>query len=128
MKYLLALVVVLCAGFSRADTGHEGATRQEIGSYGATGVVTGSSITGTAFADATVKRPDGAYFNNTASTIWVGTTTATFQTGHSNITLGFPVLSSSTFGLGGSFTGTWAFTCDVGVAACEIRKLEGLVR
>lgn len=112
-----------------ADTGREGATRKEIGSYMDIASVNGSSVAGTALFAASVSRPDGAYFNNTASVIWLGTTTAT-QDGvvHSNIANGFPVLSSATFSLDGSMSGTLSFTCNAGIATCNIRRLEGLVR
>lgn len=130
MKHLIlvAILALFCGSIAGADTGHEGATRVEIGSYIETAVVAGTSVTGTAFITASVKRPDGVYFNNTSTTIWIGTTTATAQTNHSNTTIGFPVLSSATFRLSGSMTGTLAFTCSNGTGACEIRRLEGLVR
>ena len=113
---------------SSADTGHEGATRIERGSYMETAVVTGSSITGTAFINSSVKRPDGAYFNNTASVIWLSTVTATHQTAHEAFRIGFPIASSATFSLDGSMTGTMAFTCNQTVATCEVRRIEGKVQ
>lgn len=114
----------------QADTGWEGATRKEQGSYLAAYYVRGTSYTGTAFVDASVKRPAGIYFNNTASAIYIGTTTALSveANDHTNRKIGFPVLASSTFRLDGSFTGDMYFTCEASTAFCEIRKLEGLVR
>lgn len=115
-----------------ADTGHEGATRKEIGSYGAMRKVAGSSIAGTAFFSETVKRPDGLCVNNTATEVWIGTVSAT-QRGsasflHDNINFGLPLTSTQSFRLDGSFTGAFYFTCAPGVASCEMRCLDGLVR
>ena len=127
-----ALVVALAAIFqepAKADTGSEGATRIERGSYAAMRKVAVSSTTGTALWSASRKRPDGLCYNNSSTTIWVGTVTATMNGKlHSNITEGFPLLSSSTFRLDGSFTGALAATCDVEVTACELRCLDGLVQ
>lgn len=128
MRYFFFALLGICALKTQADTGWEAATRVEIGSYAETSVITGSSFTGTAFASASKKRPAGLYFNNTSKAIWIGTTTASIQTNHSNFGLGFPVASSSTFSLGGAFTGVLAFTCDPVSSTCEVRTLEGLVR
>lgn len=115
-----------------ADTGHEGAVRQEIGSYGQMFKYTGSSVAGTAMFAATVKRPDGSCVNNTGTEIWIGTVSATQRGGaaflHDNINAGYPVKSTQTFNLGGSFTGDWYFTCAPTVASCEVRCVEGAVR
>ncbi len=130
MKLIYAVFAVLILSFSAlADTGHEGATRREEGSYGQTFVVTGSSNSGTAFANSTVKRPAGLYLNNTGSTVWIGTTSATMNgtTNHENIRIGIPLVSSATINMA-SFTGAWYFTCNTGVTTCEMRSLEGLVR
>lgn len=129
MKYFIAfLVAVFLVTEAIADTGHEGATRVEVGRSVQTASVICSSNTGTSFISASVKRPDGMYFNNSASTIFIGTTTATQNSApHPNIYMGFPVLSSTTFSLGGSMTGAVACTCNVAVSACEIRSFEGLV-
>lgn len=132
MAYALAAAFLLAMIFEargvRADTGHEGATRKEIGRTPFVSRVTGSSVAGTSFFSDSVSRPDGTAFNNTSSTIWVGTVTATQdRVTHSNIGQGYPVLSSGTFPLDGSFTGSWYFTCDAGVSACEIRTAEGRV-
>ena len=128
MRYILIAGFVFCALMAKADTGWEAATRVEIGSYAETAAVTGSSFTGTAFASASKKRPAGLYFNNTSKIIWIGTTTTSIQTNHSNVGIGFPIASSSTFSLGGAFTGVMAFTCDPTSSTCEVRSLEGLVR
>lgn len=126
------LAVASVIGVSWADTGHEGATRVEQGSYGAMYRYSGSSIAGTAFINPTTKRPDGVCRNNTGTEVWVGTVSAT-QRGsasflHDNINFGQFVKASETFTLGGSFTGAWYFTCAPGVASCEMRCTEGLVR
>ena len=128
----ILLIAIMWGGLyatARADTGHEGAVRKEIGSYINVRRVTGSSTTGTEFIAASIKRPDGSFINNTASTIWVGTVSATQNnTMHDNIRGGYPVTSSQTFKLDGSMTGNAYFTCDVEVAACELRLIDGLVR
>lgn len=125
---LVAWVVVSLGSPIKADTGMDMATRKELGSYAETGSVAGSSTTGTEFAASGNRRPDGMYFNNSVGTIWIGTVTATRnnQT-HDNISGGFPILSSATFSLGGQFRGSIAFTCDIGVTACQVRKFEGKV-
>lgn len=129
MKNILFVALSLMASMSFADTGFEGAIRKEIGRFVATAVVTGSSTTGTAFVSAKFTRPDGMYFNNTSSTIWLGTTTATVNGAvHTNIAIGFPVLSSATFVLQGSMTGAVNFTCNSGVGSCEVRAFEGLMK
>ena len=130
MKNKLAVVLsFILPALSYADTGHEGATRKESGSYGDTRKVSGSSTTGTAFFSPTVKRADGTCFNNTSSTVWVSTDSTTqHNVVHSNIGFGFPVLSSSTFPLDGNFTGELDMTCDIGIAACEFRCVDGKVQ
>lgn len=126
---LAALCVVENRKPASADTGYEGAVRTERGSYGQVFKITGSSIAGTAFFSNSVKRADGTAFNNTSSTVWIGTITTTQQNRiHDNIEEGFPVLSSGTFPLDGNFTGTLYFTCDVSVASCEMRTVEGRVQ
>lgn len=132
IAYLAALALPLLILFapkpSKADSGYEAATRVERGAYIDIAKVTGSSVAGTAFIAANTKRPDGLYFNNTASTVWIGTTSATMlAVEHSNITNGMPWLSSSTFKLDGQMVGALYFTCNIAVSACEVRKLEGLV-
>lgn len=124
---LVAMIGLL--GRVEADTGHEGATRKEVGSYVDPSKITGSSVAGTAIFSATVKRPDGTAFNNTGSTVWIGSVTETLNGQvHTNILNGFPVLSSATFPLDGSMTGVLYVTCDAGVSTCEMRVIEGKVR
>ena len=127
MKHLvLAAALIFISAPVLAD--HDIKTAIDMGTYIDTAFVAGSSVTGTAFSSVGPKKMDGLYFNNTASTIWIGTTTATAQTAHENVRIGFPVLSSSTFRLGGVMSAALAFTCNPGVAACEIRSAEGLNR
>lgn len=128
IKFALFALIFLLPCAIKADTGHEGALRLEAGRFGATAVVTGSSTTGTSFVDPRVTRPAGVYLNNTSFEIWIGTTSATQNnTTHSNIGIGFPLLSSATFNLG-SFTGNWYFTCAPGQTSCEVRALEGRMK
>lgn len=129
--YALLVGLVIVAGNrtpTQADTGMDMATRKELGSYAETGRVYGSSTAGTEFAAAGNRRPDAMYFNNTASTIWIGTVTATRNNQHhDNILIGFPILSSATFSLNGQFRGAIVFTCDAGISKCEVRLFEGKV-
>lgn len=129
---IIGLAFVANDRLALADTGHEGATRVEQGSYSEMYKYTGSSVAGTAFISATTKRPDGSCRNNTGTEVWIGTVPAT-QRGsasflHDNINFGNFLKSSETFSLGGSFTGDWYFTCAPGVATCEVRCSEGKVR
>lgn len=129
LALMTGLVVIAAISSSpKADTGMDMATRKELGSYAETAKVAGSSTTGTEFIAAGNRRPDGMYFNNSATTIWIGTTTATRNNQlHDNIQIGFPILSSATFSLNGAFRGSTAFTCDQEVAQCEVRSFEGKV-
>lgn len=112
----------------RADTGVGGATRIERGTSLDARNVSPSSTTGTTLFSASIVRPDGMCFNNTSTIVWIGTVSATIdrQT-HTNILQGAPILASSTFKLDGQLTGAVYATCDVGVAACNMRCLDGKV-
>lgn len=124
-----SLVLGYSLGPAKADTGSEGATRTERGSYVETRVLTVSSTTGTSLFAANTKRPDGMCFNNSAFTLYLGTTSATTENAkHENIRIGFPVTSSSTFRLDGSFTGGLFATADDKVASIEVKCIDGLVR
>ena len=127
-KYLTAaLLSLMFATTARAD--HDNTSAIDKGTYIDIARVSGSSTAGTAFPSNSAKMMDGIYFNNTANTIWIGTTTASqHMVQHSNITNGFPVLSSATFSFNGKFTGAAWFTCGVGIATCEVRRLEGFNR
>ena len=124
MKHWFLMAALICLGVNaRAD--HDQKCALDRGTFVATSVVTGSSTTGTAFISANSKRMDGLFFNNTASVVWVGTTSATIQEGHSNLGLGVPVLSSATIALDGIMSDALYFTCNAGVSACEGRVFEG---
>lgn len=127
---MFALVFVLLGTFSLyADTGHEGATRKEIGSYVNVRSVTLSSTTGTALWDADTKRPDGTCRALGGFAIWVGTVSATVNgQAHTNIANGFPVFSSETFKLDGSMTGVVYGTADTGVSSVDVRCVDGKVQ
>lgn len=124
MKYLIALFLSVLAVPSFAD--HDVKSASDRGTFVGTFKVSGSSVAGTAFVADDPYRMDAVYFNNTSSTIWIGTTTVTENNkAHSNILMGFPVMSSQTFKLDGMMTGSIAFTCNSGVSSCEVRGLEG---
>ena len=124
-----AALVGLMSSIGKADSGREAAARTERGSYIETRSVDVSSTTGTALFAASVLRPDGLCRNNSASTVWVGTTSATTNNAiHSNILIGFPVLSSETFKLDGQMTGVVYGTSGQGLGTLNLRCVDGLVR
>ena len=130
--FLSFMVSLMCLTESRkafSDTGHEGATRIERGSYPEMRVVSLSSVTGTNIFPTSTKRPDSICKNYGSTIIFIGTNTATTHgSTHANIVSGFPIESSATFKLDGSFTGYFSATCDQGVSSCQMRCLDGLVR
>ena len=129
MKHWIFAAALICFGsYARAD--HDQKAAIDRGTYIQTAVITGSSVAGTAFAaSGSGKRMDGIYVNNTGSTVWIGSTTATLNGGtHSNITTGIPLAANATLSLGGVMSGELAFTCGIGVSTCEMRRLEGLNR
>ena len=119
--------IALCVIQVIADTGHEGATRKEIGSFITVRKVTISSTTGTELWGASVSRPDSFCFNNSTGTIFVSSNSfAMHGETHTNVMEGMPVLSSTTIALDGSMTGAAYATCgDMGV--CFMRCLDGQV-
>lgn len=126
MRSMLLAVLTFLAVWASAD--HDSKTATDKGSYVATAKITGSSIAGTAFLSADIKRMDAVVFNNTSSTIFVGTTSlaiAVVDSTHSNILIGVPILSSATFSPQGILSDNLYFTCNSGVATCEVRVLEG---
>ena len=130
--FLVVVGLCICAdiiGKTWADSGYEAATRIERGSYIDIRVVSVSSTTGATLMSASVKRPDSICYNNSASTVFIGTTSATMDAvTHSNITNGFPITSSATFKLDGSMSGNVYATADIGVASVNVRCIDGLVR
>lgn len=128
MKHWLLVVALICLE-ALAFADHDARVALDRGSYIETSSVTGSSTTGTSFISPDSKRMDGLLFNNTSSTVWIGTTTTTIDgVQHSNITLGIPVLSSSSFKLDGMMSAVLYFTCNVGVSTCNVRVIEGKIR
>lgn len=132
--FTLAIVAVLGYALvqtASADTGHEGATRKEIGSYGGTRSLNLSSTAATEIFAPDTKRPDGWCRNNSAYVIWVGTNSGTtHNTAHENIRIGVPIKSSETFTLNGSYTGNWYANSDTaaGATGANLRCQDGLVR
>ncbi len=98
----------------------------DMGEVPATYLRQASSFTATAIFAERTSRKDGTCFNNTAAAVWLGTTSVTMNmVTHENYRIGIPVPSSSTFTLGGAFTGNgWYLTCGAGVASCEMRCAE----
>lgn len=131
MKKILTLAVAVFAtacyiNFVSADTGHEGATRIERGSYVQTRVVSISSFTATEFIPASVKRPDSICKNVSAYTIHIGSA----ATGVILRDIGLPIGASEYFKIDGSLTGpVHALGADgVAATAVQVRCLDGLVR
>ena len=129
LTMVLAVAALGLVGLASGDTGPWGAVRREQGTYNGIRRVALSSTTGTAFYSDATKRPDGYCQSNGNYIIWVGTDSASyFAVEHPNITNGTFILSSGTYRLDGSFTGTKYATCGAGTAACELRCEDGLVR
>ena len=122
-RFVWALVSALglFIRYSQADTGHEGAQRVEVGSYGQTRAIVMSAAAPTVIAAASVKRPDSTCVNNSANTLWLSTGAA----GTTGIFMGVPVASSATFKLG-AYTGAISGTLDSGVG--DVRCWDGLVQ
>lgn len=111
-----------------ADTGHEGATRVENGSYAETYIVTVDSTSGTALWSDSTSRPQGLCKVFGSNVVMIGTTSASNFTGvHENIRIGFPLAGSDTIKTG-SYTGSLYGTSQSGVASAELRCLNGRVR
>ena len=127
---LSALAVIgLSGSMSKAIADSEMRVSIDRGTYPENYRVSITSIAGTEFLAAGGNRMDGVCFNNSASTIWIGTTTATQHLKeHANITLGIPWLASSTFRLDGVNSSAWAATTDIGVASADVRCLGTLNR
>lgn len=123
---LFACAALMAAGINvayvGADTGHEGATRQEVGSYANTRLVVLSNSAATQIAASSTKRPDMTCFNNSSYTIWIGSNAA----GASLQRIGFPVLSSATFRVG-ALTGSLFAILDPGGSG-EVNCFDGLVQ
>ena len=130
---LFAAIVQIASLGDRAyaDTGHEGASRIERGSYIQTRRIILSSSTGTSLFGASIKRPDGVCrIVVEGNAVYIGTVSASLadtQT-HSNISAGFAFFSSETFILDGSMTGELFATAGIGQSNVEVRCLDGLVR
>lgn len=127
MKHWLFTAALICFGsVARAQ-------QQQVfsmkGHYVQTFVINPSSSTSVSITDADPKLYDLAVVNLSTHTIFIGTTNATIHNGeHSNITFGFPVLSSGTFRIDGKFSDGLYATCNQPMAACPIRVIKFLVR
>lgn len=112
--------------FTMADTGYEGATRIERGSYVATRVVNVSSSTATEILPATFKRPDSICKNVSAYTIYLGSAAA----GVTLTDIGLPLGASEYFKIDGSMTGAIYGLAGAGAATSAVKFvcLDGLVQ
>ncbi len=121
-----AVIAACFVGIVVADTGHEGATRIERGSYIQSRAVAISSFTPTEFMPATVKRPDSLCKNVSAYTIHIGSAAA----GVTLRTIGLPIGASEYFRIDGSMTGAISALGADGISsdAIEIRCLDGMVQ
>ena len=131
MKKILTLICGLIItglffGFTMADTGWEGATRIERGSYVQTRSVTVSSFTATELIPASFSRPDSICKNVSSYTIYLGSAAA----GVTLTAIGLPLGASEYFKLDGSMTGSLYGLAGAGSASGEVKFicLDGLVR
>lgn len=124
-KSNILLILFLVAGFgyiAHGDTGFEGASRVEAGSYLNTTQVTVSGTVTTQIVAANLKRPDMTCRNNSAFTLWVGSNTANSDL----YRIGFPVISSETFNTGAFIGGV--FGQGDNSNAVDVRCWQGLVQ
>ena len=124
MRYLPAVLILFLIAigvYVMADTGFEGATRVEVGSYSQTRAIAMNASNPTTIAAASVKRPDMTCVNNSANTLWLSTGAITTTA----VQVGVPILSSATFKLG-AFLGAVSGTLDSGVG--DVRCWDGLVQ
>lgn len=100
-KYLAFLGLLLLPAFALADP-WDAAVSQNAGNYVESYPVTVSSTTATQLIDPTIaiKSANIHIVNNSAFALWIGTNTSTL------LTTGYPVFSSSTYSLGGTYTGS----------------------
>jgi hypothetical protein len=128
MKKILFMVfavgfTALFASFILADTGREGATRIERGSYPESRVVTIVDSAATLFMPPSVSRPDSLCKNFSSYTVYIGSNAA----GTSLADIGLPVGASEYFRLDGSFTGSMYAIAEAGATNVKMRCLDTLV-
>jgi len=131
MKKILTVIAGIIiagafVGISPADTGHEGATRIERGSYVQTRAISISSSVATEFIPASFSRPDSLCKNVSAYTVHIGSAAS----GTVLRDIGLPIGASEYFRIDGSMTGSiHALGADgIATSAIQIRCLDGLVR
>ena len=125
IMYIVAALLfgMVLYGTSIADTGWEGATRIERGSYISTKRVEFTDSAATVFLSATVKRPDGICKNYSAYTVFIGSAAA----GTSLRDIGLPVGASEYFKIDGSYTGEMSVIAEAGGSgsmACLESKVQ----
>ena len=125
----MAVCIGLIDSVVQADTGHEGATRTESGSYMETRRIIISSTAGTSLFASNVRRPDGnCRILAAGNVVYIGTTSATQEARtHANIQVGYPVYSTETIRLN-SMTGDMLATAGIEQSNVEVRCIDFLVR
>lgn len=119
MKRLIPILFLLLPGLAFADR-WDSAVSKNAGNYLETYTTPVSSTTATLFIDGAngVKSSNIDIFNNSPMTLWIGTNTATLRV------TGFPILSSTTFTLDGTHTGSVYGLMDAGATATwDIRTI-----
>ena len=127
---LLGALLNLSAIRSSAEIGGgwNGGQRVTVGEFAAVRSVTASTATGTALFSASKARPTAMCFNNSAYTVWVGTDANSYAVSDAgpNVLNGFPILSSGTFQLDGSYQGALYVTANAnaGAGGANLRCLD----
>lgn len=124
LTFMAVVVAGIFAGITVADTGYEGATRIERGSYVQSRAVAISSSSATLFLPPSKSRPDSLCKNYSAYTVFIGSNVA----GTYLATIGLPVGASEYFKLDGSMTGPVYALGEGGSSGVEIRCLDGMVQ
>lgn len=129
MKKTLSLIAgILLAGavytLVNADTGREGATRIERGSYVESRSVAISTTGATEIVPPSNYRPDSLCKNFSSYTIYIGSAAS----GTYLSTIGLPVGASEYFRIDGSFTGSMSAIAEPDATNVKVKCLDGLVQ
>ena len=120
-KYLgIAAMVFGFAVVAMSQSAYDTGVWLQKGQYSAFRKISLAATAGTLIWSADTQRPDSICRNNTAVTVWISSVTTTEA-----FSIGFPVLSSETVKLGGSYSGSIYGLCNSGT--CDIRCWDGKV-
>lgn len=123
---LIAGILLASAVYTlvNADTGREGATRIERGSYVESRVVDISTTGATAIIPPSNYRPDSLCKNFSSYTVYIGSAAS----GTYLNTIGLPVGASEYFKIDGSFTGSMSAIAEPSATNVKVICLDGLVQ